>query len=94
MTGNVSIAGAGAQRRRRSQPSGSQGFIVSSNVTADLALMTVRGGNATSGNGGNISNSGTLTLTYVRLTGGAALNGGGAGQPRRNAARHARSRSA
>ena len=76
LSGNVSIAGAGA-RVTSVEPSGSQGFIVSSNVTADLSLMTVRGGNAASGNGGNISNSGTLTLTYVRLTGGAALNGGG-----------------
>jgi hypothetical protein len=76
LSGNVSITGSGA-RVTSVEPSGSQGFVVSSNVTANLALMTVRGGNANSGNGGNVSNSGTLTLTYMRLTGGAALNGGG-----------------
>jgi hypothetical protein len=73
---DTSIAGVGA-RFTTIQPSGSQGFIVSSGVTADLALMTIQGGNAASGSGGNISNSGNLTLTYMRLTGGAALNGGG-----------------
>jgi hypothetical protein len=73
---STSIAGAGA-RFTTIQVSGSQGFIISSGVTADLALMTIQGGNANSGSGGNVSNSGTLTLTYMRLTGGAALNGGG-----------------
>ncbi len=73
---DTSIAGVGT-RFTTIQVTGSQGFIISSNVTADLALMTISGGNAASGNGGNVSNSGTLTLTYMRLTGGAALNGGG-----------------
>src|SRR4051812_48216020 len=74
---DTSIAGAGARLTTIQVSGGSQGFIISSGVTADLSLMTIQGGNANSGSGGNISNSGTLTLTYMRLTGGSALNGGG-----------------
>jgi hypothetical protein len=76
LSGDVTIAGSGA-RATTIQPSSSRAFIVNSGVTADLAFMTLQGGNASSGDGGNINNSGTLTLTYTRLTGGAALNGGG-----------------
>jgi hypothetical protein len=76
LSGDVSIVGSGA-RFTTIQPSSSRAFIVNSNVTADLALMTLQGGNTSSGNGGNISNAGTLTLTYMRLTGGSAPNGGG-----------------
>jgi hypothetical protein len=76
LTGPVSIAGSGA-KATTVQPSSSRAFIVNQGVAADLAQMTIQGGNAVSGNGGNISNSGTLTLTFVRLTGGTATNGGG-----------------
>jgi len=54
-------------------------FQVADGVTAGLANLTVSGGSNPSGYGGNlfVESTGTLSLAFVRVTGGTALRGGG-----------------
>jgi hypothetical protein len=76
ISGDVAIIGAGA-RTTSIEPSGSRAFTINSGVTAQIALVTISGGNASTGDGGNILNNGTLSLSYSRVTGGTAGRGGG-----------------
>jgi len=60
------------------QGSGSARVInVGAGVTSSLIDVTVSGGRAGSGDGGNILNAGSLLLLNSRVTGGQAINGGG-----------------
>lgn len=52
-------------------------FTVNNGVTATISGLTIQHGNAGSGNGGGINNSGTLTVTNSIVTGNSAGGGGG-----------------
>jgi hypothetical protein len=51
--------------------------VINPGVTATLLGLTISGGNAGSGSGGGIENSGTLTLSADTITGNSAGSGGG-----------------
>jgi hypothetical protein len=76
LTQDTGIIGSGA-RFTTIQPTGTRAFTVGSGVNAQLAQLTLQGGTAGSGNGGNVLNSGHLSLVFVRVTGGTASSGGG-----------------
>src|SRR5262249_16479317 len=52
-------------------------FAVNGSTTATLSGLTITHGNAGSGSGGGILNSGTLTVSASTFTGHSAANGGG-----------------
>ena len=66
----------------------SQVFQVGASVTASISGMTITGGNAGSGNGGGIDNSGTLTVSDCTFTNNSA-NGGPQRRRRHLQRRHA-----
>ena len=77
VTDDVLIYGQSA-RATTVQGSGSTRVLsVNGGVSAYLAGLTISGGSIPQGVGGNIVNSGNLTLVHVRLTNGSAAGGGG-----------------
>ena len=52
-------------------------FLVDPNVTASISGMTITGGNAGSGDGGGLDNSGTLTVGNSTFTDNSAASDGG-----------------
>ena len=52
-------------------------FTVDTDVTASISGLTIAGGNAGSGSGGGIDNSGTLTVSGSTFTTNSASDGGG-----------------
>src|SRR5262249_33844371 len=74
ISSNVRIAGPGASSLTVSGGGSSSDFsvfVVNSGVTASISLLTIANG-YTTGNGGGVLNSGTLTLTNDPLSGNAA----------------------
>jgi len=77
---NVTITGPGASSLTVSRGATSPGFsvfTVDTDVTASISGLTIAGGNAGSGSGGGIDNSGTLTVSGSTFTGNSAFFGGG-----------------
>ena len=86
-TGLTDIEGPGAASLTvaRSSTSGTLDFrifTVDAGVTVDLSGVTITGGNAGSGNGGGIDNSGTLTVSNSVFSSNFATNGGGTSNER------------
>ena len=77
LTDEVSIVGRGPRTTAVAGNGSTRVFSVSFGVTAALTRLAVVGGDAPSGDGGNILNAGSLLLTQVRVSGGAAQAGGG-----------------
>ncbi|WP_147447735.1 Ig-like domain-containing protein [Solirubrobacter pauli] len=84
LTSDVTIEGDGARTTIvRGNASAFRAFEVPTGVTASITGVSLVGGRATDENsptfyaGGLIRNSGSLTLSRVRVTGGSASSGGG-----------------
>lgn len=75
-TGAMTIQGPGASSLTISGNSASQVFTINTGVTALVSGLTISHGFSSSGNGGGISNAGTLTLTNCNFTSDSAANGG------------------
>ena len=70
VTTNVTINGANARTTIIDGSATARGFGVTSGVTANFSHLTVRNGEAVTGDGGGYHNAGgCVQLDYVRLTG-------------------------
>ena len=77
---NIALNGPGASDltvQRLSRAPDFSVFTVDSGVTVSLSGVTITGGNAGSGNGGGIDNSGTVTVSNSAFYGNSASIGGG-----------------
>jgi hypothetical protein len=79
--GGVTIVGRGAQATTITSSAGNRPVTNAITGTATLEHLKVSGGNASTLNGGGISNSGVMTLDHVEVSGNttSAGNGGGLG---------------
>jgi hypothetical protein len=75
--GDVVLRGAGARDTEIVGDGSNTTLYVSADSTSTIEGVTLRGGVAPLSNGGNIYNSGDLTLERVRVTEGTAFAGGG-----------------
>jgi hypothetical protein len=74
----LDIVGASARTTTIQAAAGARAMAVDGAVTGTISHLTITGGTATAGVGGNIaSTSPNLTLDHVRLTLGTAVTGGG-----------------
>lgn len=74
---NLTISGPGASSLALSGNSASRVFEIASGTSVAISGLTIQSGNAGGGNGGGISNVGTLTLMNSILSGNSSSNGGG-----------------
>jgi len=76
VTGDLKILGPGASLLTIDGADLARVFSVDSGVTAELNGLTITGGNAGSGAGGGVLNSGTLTIKGCHVTANTAAFGG------------------
>jgi hypothetical protein len=76
LTDSVTVYGRGP-RTSTIRGAGARVFVITPGVEANLARLTIAGGNASTADGGNILNHGDLFLLNARVTGGVASRGGG-----------------
>jgi hypothetical protein len=74
---DMSIFGTGARTTTLQAAGDQQTILVGAGVTTQLVQLTIQGGDAGTGYGGNILSAGDLLLSQVRVTGGHAWGGGG-----------------
>ncbi|HVS40368.1 MAG TPA: choice-of-anchor Q domain-containing protein, partial [Gemmataceae bacterium] len=77
ITGEVQIDGIGASNLAVSGNSASRIFDVGVGTTVAISGLTIEDGYAGAGNGGAVTNAGTLTLADSTVTGSTANSGGG-----------------